>query len=496
MSQYPPGFWLGLLLSYLCWHHSAHADVLIYTLPGSDIQIVLEGKTERLAGGYVDYTHPTFGHLNFSSETVQVIDYPTKNEQFKRMFDKAKKNKDIDQFLEAAAFALQRGLLNEFYKTASEAYKIDSKHPTIIRLVEARKHIKAKLDAPDEVIASMKDLVARKGMEIEVSNHYVLMHDTSPEKIGKKKETRAKQRLDLLERVYECYMLKFALEGKVLPPPAKHMMVLLFAQERDYLHYVNLLDPNLQNALGFWDSKSNLAVFFDQGTTESMRALQSLARDLQIEKKRVSNSAVDNRTAGRFAQMSNTIEALSKIAAVERDIEVVSHEATHQLAGNTGLMPKGKLALTWAHEGLASYFETPEGGGWGGIGSVNKRRLRWYRVLADEHEIANVEFIVSDKIFDLASTHEAKVAAYGQAWALTHFLMEHHFDKLMTYYDRISELEVAEGAEGIERKLLVDIFKKSFGDTKSMDVEWRAYMRTLKPDVELAIEKKMRKDNR
>lgn len=469
------------------------ADIVIYTLPGTDREIVLEGKTTRVAGGFIDYTHPTFGHLTFSSSTVRVIEYPTKAEQFRKQFDRAKKAEDIDGLLEAARFALQRGLLEEFYKVASEAYKLDRDHATVQRLLQARKNIRVSLGDSEPVIDKIRQLVDRPNMKIETSRHYVLLHDTSSEKVEKKKLTRAQHRLELLEQVFESYMLKFALEGKVLPPPEAPMMVVLFAEERDYLHYVSLLEPSLANALGFWDSQTNLAVFFDQGSTESMRALQGVAQDLQNQKRQVQQSNVDNRTAGRFAQMTNLIETLTKIASVERDIEVVSHEATHQLAGNTGLIPKGKLALAWAHEGLASYFETPDGGGWGGIGSVNPRRLKWYRLLANQTEVANVEFIISDRIFDMAATHEAKVAAYGQAWALTHFLMEHHFEALMRYYEAVSELEVEANSPGIPRSRLSSIFRECFGDVPKLESQWRAYMLQLKPDVERAMDRDQQK---
>ena len=470
----------------------ARADIVLYSLPGGAAQLVLEGKTERLPGRMIQYMHPTYGKLIFAKETVEVIEFPSKKEQLAKIFDKAKKEQSIDGMMAAAKFALMRGLLEDFYRIASEAWKLDPTNPQVLRLVEARKAIKRKLSDPGPVIEEMKRIVARDQLKIEYSDHYVLMHDTSDAKLGKKKETRAKQRLDLLERVYESFLLKFALEGKVLPAPEQRMMVLLFADEKDYLHYVNLLDPELKNALGFWDPKTNLAVFFDQGTTESMRALQDLAADLQSQKQAVKNST-DSRTSGKYAQLSNTIEALSKIAAEERDIEVVSHEATHQLAGNAGLMPKGKLALAWAHEGLASYFETPDGGGWGGIGAVNKRRLRWYRMLEKETRISNVEFVISDSIFDAALTQDAKVAAYGQAWALTHFLMEFHFEKLMKYYERVGQIPIDEESEGIERKKLVTLFQEIFGDMKRIDGDWHDYMRKLRPDVEIAMIQKAQK---
>ena len=71
------------------------------------------------------------------------------------------------------------------------------------------------------------------------------------------------------------------------------------------------------------------------------------------------------------------------------DIEVVSHETTHQMAGNTGLLPRHVQVPRWVHEGLATYFETPNGASWGAIGAVNDSRLKLYRVLASDENAAS-----------------------------------------------------------------------------------------------------------
>ena len=41
-------------------------------------------------------------------------------------------------------------------------------------------------------------------------------------------------------------------------------------------------------------------------------------------------------------------------------VATIIHEATHQLAANTGLMPRKVRRPTWAAEGLATYFESAE----------------------------------------------------------------------------------------------------------------------------------------
>ncbi len=322
-------------------------------------------------------------------------------------------------------------------------------------------------------------------MKFAVSQHYVLMHDTDDHELDRKKRTRASKRLELMELLYASYFFKFALEGNLLPTPNEHLMVVLFGDQQDYDHYVHRLDPKLKQAAGFWSSKNNVAVYFDQGTTRHHLAVRQAADQLQG----IKNGLVRARVRGSrdIVQFANALDKIVEISREQSDVSVVTHEATHQLAGNTGLLPRGELSLLWAHEGLATYFETPDGAGWGGIGAVNEERLNWYKALQQLPDESKLEFVISDKIFDYAKSSEATVAAYGQAWALTHFLMETRFADLMRYYEAVSKLEVSE--RGIPRQKLVHVFVDIFGDLDPLEDEWRAYMRGLSTDTERLLEK-------
>ena len=141
---------------------------------------------------------------------------------------------------------------------------------------------------------------------------------------------------------------------------------------------------------------------------------------------------------GEIIRMAKTIELLVDIDGENQEIEVVTHEATHQLAANSGLMDREAFQVRWAHEGLASYFESPKEATWAGIGAVNEQRLEYYRILALDPEHSKLEFIVTDRIFDHAGNHFSVLAAYGQAWALTHFLMDQHLGELVEFYRKMA----------------------------------------------------------
>lgn len=471
-------YWLGVFVGLvLCSTRSVHADFVLYHLPGSDLSIVLEGKAKILAMGVIEFTHP-MGTIALSRDNATVIKCPTKQEEFDRLFLKAKRSGTIEDFLAAANQAIRRGLLKEFKECCNAAYHADPEHPAIKRLLEARDRMRQPIDDGDRPLDELKEFVDRESMVVATSPHYVMLHDTGKSTSGKGRKTRSEKRLELLETVYQSYFMKFALDGVVLPAPTERMKVVLFGEEKDYLSFSTQLDSSLGSALGYWSPKNNIAVFFDQGTTQRMRALQALSEELQRQKIKARGTVVSKETA----HLANTLELLVKIIREEDDIEVVSHEATHQLAGNTGLMPRDKVAMRWAHEGLASYFETSSDAGWGGIGAVNQGRLKGYRRVSSDPQRAPIEVLVSDLLFDAAKDGRERSDAYGQAWALTHFLMETRSKKLVEYYRKVSE--ISESEEGIPREQLIEYFRDAFGDLRDLESQWHRYMESLKTDTE------------
>ena len=470
----------GVILLQAATVSPVAADFVLYKLPGSDKTVLLEGKAKNLGSGVIEYTHPSLGTLAFSRDNAVVIKAPTKLEEFKKLWGKAKQSKSVDDYLAAAKLAIRRGLLAEFRDCCNAAYKINPEHPTVVRLLEARRRIKQPLEDAAAAAEELKEFVPLYGMEVALSDHYVLLHDTGSAKVGRRKQARFETRLELLEMVYESYFMKFALDGVLLEPPKTRLKVVLFGQEKDYLSYSTQIDKKLGSALGYWSPQDNVAVFFDQGTTSRMKVLEQRSKELQQQKMRARGTPLSKETA----HLSNTMELLVKLTREEDDIEVVSHEATHQLAGNTGLMPRGKIALRWSHEGLASYFETSSDAGWGGIGAVNQGRLRGYQRVSSDPNRVSIELLVCDLLFDSATSQAQVSDAYGQAWALTHFLMEKHCLKLVDYYRLLSEIETETGA--IPRRDLIRHFSSIFGDLNALQSEWHAYMRTLKTDIDRA----------
>ncbi len=475
---------LTALVLLACACSSVRADIVLYTVPNTGLTFVLQGTISTNPGKTVTFRHPKFGKLYFALEDVQKFELPSTLSLAQVRLKKAVKENSVESILEAARWALHNGLLDVFYEAASAAWRIDKEHPTVKRLAALNQKINRKIPESKALEDEMRQFVkGGSGMKFQRSDHFLLLHDT-PDVRGKSKKTRADERLELLETVYKSFLLKFSLEGFDLEVPQERLKVVLFADKDDYLGFVDRLGPDLSKAAGFYHRKDNISVFYDQGTDESFESLYALNKALQRDKERL----VKERLPGTadIVRLAETIQLLTEVSRENSDIEVVSHEATHHMAGNTGLMPGDAPVPVWAAEGLATYFESPKQAAWSGIGSVNKERLRWYRGLESDTEHSNIDFIVSDQIFSRAGSHGSTLHGYGQAWAFTHFLMAKHFNKLFEWY-----MLIAKKPKGkpLTEEELVESFSQVFGpDRTALDREWRRYMDTLKTDLELVLE--------
>jgi hypothetical protein len=465
----------------------ARADILLYPIPGLDAAFVLQGKVTTHPGRTLTFRHARFGSLYFGLDEVQVYETPTTGAIASQKLQKAVQEGSAEACLDAGRWALHHGLLPEFYAAASAAWKIDPNHPTVKRLAALKRKIDAPLPASPSQEQKMRDFAtSRKPMTFFRSKHFLLLHDTPLTATGTSKKTRAAERLDLLEMVYESFLLKFCLEGYELDVPREQLEVVLFADRDDYLNFgTKKIEEDLSHVSGFYDRRRNVAVFYDQGTNEIYDTLNRMNASLQAQKERAIKDRSSN--AKELVRFANTIQLLTEVARENEDIEVVSHETTHQLAGNTGLMPSEAPVPVWAAEGLATYFECPKDAAWSGIGAVNKQRLKWYRMLATlDREHSSIEFVVSDRVFTDAASGEAEMAAYGQAWALTHFLMARHFDKLVKYYLLMAQKRSAGQLPAEEN---VEAFEQVFGKLDGgLEREWRTYMSSLKTDLQRILD--------
>jgi hypothetical protein len=165
-------------------------------------------------------------------------------------------------------------------------------------------------------------------------------------------------------------------------------------------------------------------------------------RDEFARRAATQDSLVPGAVVGYYSPSSNRINLYDtggKNGAVnwQRNAGVLIHEATHQMAFNTGVHSRYSAPPKWLVEGLATLFEAP--GVYDPRGNprpadrVNQDRLRAFqRGVAPHHRPQMLASLVdSDDLFNVSPP-----AAYAEAWALTFFLVETQPRKYVDYLKR------------------------------------------------------------
>jgi hypothetical protein len=127
----------------------------------------------------------------------------------------------------------------------------------------------------------------------------------------------------------------------------------------------------------------------------------------------------------------------------------VSHLGAVRLATATDLFPRYVEVPQWVVFGLGSYFETPQGAYWPGIGAPSWLYLPRWKVWEQanptqldpcEDAMRNV---VTDTFFNQVSAVSPKTAltkARTYSWSLFYFLAEAKTEELRRYFDELRRL--------------------------------------------------------
>ncbi|MCA9026408.1 MAG: DUF1570 domain-containing protein [Planctomycetaceae bacterium] len=122
-------------------------------------------------------------------------------------------------------------------------------------------------------------------------------------------------------------------------------------------------------------------------------------------------------------------------------VSTIAHEATHQIAFNSGMHTRYADNPIWLTEGMAMFFELPDlhsRSGWRTMGRVNpSRMLRFRDSLTTERMLDSLSSLTAD---DARFQNPENIeAAYAEAWLFTHFLIHSHRREYMAYLRICSE---------------------------------------------------------
>lgn len=163
----------------------------------------------------------------------------------------------------------------------------------------------------------------------------------------------------------------------------------------------------------------------------------------------------------------------------ERNVATIIHEATHQLAYNTGMQKRFADNPMWVSEGLALFFESPDmrnPGKWRSIGRVNQVNLaRWRNYIRSRPKESLATLLADDQRFRNASTASN---AYAEGWALTYFLIRTRREQYVKYLRELSNSRLLAERTRPER---IAMFENVMGESlEEIDKAFVTYMRRVR----------------
>jgi hypothetical protein len=255
---------------------------------------------------------------------------------------------------------------------------------------------------------------------------------------------------DLFERLLAAFFDHWRAAGLPLEEPKWPLPAIIFANEADFKAYATAdAGAFASDSKGYYSIPSNRIVLYDL-------------------------------TAGKGKKRATTASEIKRrAAAASFNMATVVHEATHQIAFNSGMHTRLADNPLWLTEGMAMYFETPDldgTKGWKTIGEINRPRLnRFLDFVRKRRKKDSIASLVSgtDRFID---AHKA-TDAYAESWALTYFLNERHRDQYVAYLKQLAKKQPMIWDESEAR---LAEFQSVFGsDPKAFDLEFVRFMKAL-----------------
>ena len=228
--------------------------------------------------------------------------------------------------------------------------------------------IAARKPSPAPAAESPRDLGRRvlaelpAGFDVHVTKHYVICFNTSRD--------YAKWAGGLFERLHEAFLTFWRRAGLDVHEPDQPLLVVIFSDRRDYAACAARdVGSSADRVSGYYSFLTNRVTTFD------LTAADGLA-------------PTPGRGPGRLG-----LDILAQPEA-EGLIATLVHEATHQMAFNSGMHRRLAPVPLWVCEGVATYFETPNlrsQGGWRGIGALSASRLARFRQAYQPGDLERME---------------------------------------------------------------------------------------------------------
>jgi hypothetical protein len=303
------------------------------------------------------------------------------------------------------------------------------------------------------------------------------------------------------------FHLLFAAQGIELRVPRHRLVSAWFADRKDYLAFLHQQDADaFVTTSGYFHPTWDAVVAYDARSGEKQRAARDALAARREELRRLTEAIDRMPVRGRLrvkladepargvgrADGQAIIDRLEREAAYRTalldldwraiDLGTAAHEMIHQLAADSGLVPRHDAFSYWMHEGFAAQFEVIRGGRWAGISRAHDLRLPDWRKIQTP---VGLERLVRDAGFGRGYQRDL----YAQAWALVYYLRTQRPQQFLTFIDllRIPDADSDGGAmlQGARGERIFNAFRRSFGpDLDGLERDWHRFMTGVQTPLE------------
>ena len=257
----------------------------------------------------------------------------------------------------------------------------------------------------------------------------------------------------LFERLHDAFQAYWKDAGLELREPEFPLPAIVLKDRTEFAEFATKHDrPDAAQAPGYFSEPTNRIILFDLAAGPN---------------------STPAKTAGDIRR---------KLEASPFNVATMIHEATHQLAFNSGMHTRYADNPRWLTEGMAMFFEVPDldsRSGWKTIGRVNAPRLKDFRetlrtpretLRTPRESLPLTELIRSDASFLNADQSRA---AYAESWALTFFLLKTRRNDAVNYLKSIQRKPrlISDAPDDRLRE-----FQSTFGELDTLERDWKKWM--------------------
>ncbi|WP_460166244.1 DUF1570 domain-containing protein [Thermostilla marina] len=279
-----------------------------------------------------------------------------------------------------------------------------------------------------------------QGFQVVQTAHYVIAYETSRD--------YALWCGGLFERLFTAFNNYFSRRGFELREPIVPLAAIVYGSRESFIrNNRDEVGDGVTGILGFYNLETNRMKLFDLSG--------GAARG---------NAAQINRYLNRPEMLAN--------------LATVIHEATHQIAYNSGLNCRWTDTPLWLSEGIAVYFETPDvrsTRGWSTSDVINRPRYEQMRQYLPRRPAVSLRTLIADdaRFRDVDQAADA----YAETWALTYFLLHRKPKEYVAYLRRLQEKKPLIWDDADTR---IADFEACFGDLQQLDKEFLRYFSQLR----------------